>query len=139
MADNDMARRLWGSDHPYYCNEGNYYAPGNDQPHGRYRSWSAFLDCEGASDMNMNLLFRWDWREGGDWEHGTAFTGDENYRNGILLLFWMGQRKGLYRWTEIEVCRSDEPSVREWLTSRLTHLLSMWAPLSIAQPPVGES
>lgn len=121
--------RLWEVEHPYYCNEGNYYAPGSEQPVARYRSWADFIAEEGDNEKNLNLLFRWDWRESEDWGHGTAFNGDENYRNGVLLLFWMGQRKGLYRWTKIEVCRADEPAVREWLQERLDHLASLWAPL----------
>jgi hypothetical protein len=121
---------LWEAEHPYYCNEGNYYAKGNEQPFARYKSWPEFMDSEGHSDPDYNLLFRWDWRENEDWGHGTAFTGDENYRNGVLLLFWMGQRKGLYRWTEIEVCRADEGAVREFLTDRLAHLKTLWEPLA---------
>ena len=122
--------RLWEANHRYYCNEGNYYASGNDQPVGRYRTWAEFMSEEGDSDPDYNLLFRWDWREGADWGHGTEFNGDENYRNGVLLLFWMGQRKGLYRWSEIEVCRADEPAIREFLSARFDHLKSLWGPIA---------
>lgn len=125
---------LWEADHAYYCSESNYYAPGREQPAGSYRSWGKFVAAEGASDPDMNLLFRWDWREGGDWERGSEFNGDIHYRNGVLLLFWMGQRKGLYRWTEVEVCRADEPAIREWLQTRLDYLASLWAPLTPAHP-----
>lgn len=130
---------LWSVEHPYYCNEGNYYAPGRDQPTARYRSWAEFIEAEGNSDPDYNLLFRWDWRESEDWGHGVAFTGDENYRNGVLLLFWMGQRKGLYRWTEVEVCRADEPAVREFLRQRLDYLMRLWAPLTLSPPEKEDS
>ncbi|MBB6306284.1 hypothetical protein [Xanthobacter tagetidis] len=119
-------KHLWEVEHPYYCNEGNYYAPGNDQPNAEYKTFSAFLAGEGDADMDMNLLFRFDWSE----DDGMAFNGDPYYRNGKLLLFWMGQRKGLYRWTEIEVCRADEPAVIEFLRPRLAHLLRLWEPLT---------
>lgn len=79
----------------------------------------------------MNLLFRWDWREGEGYEL-PPFNGDVNYRNGRLLFFWMGQRKGLYQWSEIEVCRADEAAVIEYLKPRLAHLLKMWAPIAEA-------
>ena len=36
-----------------------------------------------------------------------------------LLLFWMGQRKGLYRWTTVDISKSDENAVRVWLQQRL--------------------
>lgn len=130
MADTGDKTHLWEVEHEYYCNEGNYYASGRDQPTSRYRTFSAFLEAEGNSDFDMNLLFRWDWRESEDWGHGSEFNGDENYRNGVLLLFWMGQRKGLYRWTEIEVCRADEPAVIEFLQPRLDYLAGLWQPLS---------
>lgn len=119
-------KHLWEVEHPYYCNEGNYYAPGNDQPTEAYKTFSAFLAEEGDADMDMNLLFRFDWSEDDD----TAFNGDPYYRNGKLLLFWMGQRKGLYRWTEIEVCRADEPAVIEFLRPRFAHMLRLWEPLT---------
>lgn len=115
---------LWEVDHPYYCNEGNYYAPGTDQPFHVYESWADFFDEEGDSDLDMNLLFRWDWQkadpEGESW-------GNEKER---LMLYWIGQRKGLYRWTEIHVTEADEPAVREWLTGRMKYLQRLWEPLA---------
>ena len=130
-------KHLWEVEHPYYCSEGNYYAPGTDQPTAQYKTFAAFLDDEGDADMDMNLLFRFDWRESEEWGHGTPFNGDPYYRNGVLLLFWMGQRKGLYRWTEIEVCRADEPAVIEFLRPRFAHLLRLWEPLAPAPPAAG--
>src|SRR5262245_59830993 len=115
---------LWEGKHPYYCNDGNYYAPGNDQPVCRYESWKDFFQSEGDSDPDMNLLFRWDWREadpeGNEW-------GNER---DTLMLFWMGQRKGLYRWTEVTVEKADAPAVRDWLKTRWQHLATLWAPVS---------
>lgn len=123
--------KLWEADHSYYCSESNYYAPGNDQPFQHHKSWAEFIDAEGDADLDMNLVFRWDWREGEDWGAGE-FTGDVNYRNGRLLIYFMGQRKGLYRWAEVEVCRADEPAVRAYLEPRLKHLMALWAPLTPA-------
>ena len=120
---------LWEVKHAYYCNEGNYFARGDQQPHMKYRNWAEFIAEEGDSDFDYNLLFRWDWKEENDNGEAT-FNGDVNYRNGRLFLFWMGQRKGLYRWTEIEVCRADEPAIREWLQPRLNYLMKLWAPLT---------
>lgn len=120
---------LWEADHAYYCNEGNYFAS-DTECSARYRTWAEFFESEGNSDMDYNLLFRWDWKEGPEGEDsGSAFNGDVNYRNGILLLFWMGQRKGLYRWTEVEVCRADEAAVIAFLQPRLDYLADLWAPL----------
>ena len=123
-----MSERLWEVDHPYYCNEAPYSNPGGEGPQ-RYRTWAEFAEEEDQYDMDLNLVFRFDWREGEDWEL-QAFNGDEYYRNGELWVFWMGQRKGLFRATVTEVCRADEPAVREWLQTRLDHLMKIWAPLS---------
>lgn len=120
---------LWEVDHPYYCNEGNYYAPGREQPFTEYGRLAEFLSENADSDFDMNLVFRWDWSEDND-DGEPTYDGDENYRNGKLKIFWMGQRKGLYRWTVIDVCRADEPKVIEFLRPRLAHLLSLWAPLT---------
>lgn len=120
---------LWEADHSYYCAESNFYARGDDQPFARHRRWQDFLAEEGEADLDYNLLFRWDWSEK-DGDDEPTYTGDDNYRNGRLLLFFMGQHKGLYRWAEVEVCRADEPAVIKYLKPRLAHLMSLWAPLT---------
>lgn len=116
--------KLWEVEHPYYCNEGNYSYNGAGTT---YSSWSDFVDEWGDSDFDMNLMFRWDWREG--YEEKSNYNGDDYYRNGTLLIFWMGQRKGHYQWSEISVCRADEPEVRKLLIPRMKHLMSLWEPL----------
>lgn len=118
--------KLWEVKHPYYCNEGNYYAKGNEQPHSHYKTWSSFLDEFGDSDMDYNFLIRWDWDE----EEERKYTGDDYYRNGALKVFWLGQRKGIFHWSTVEVCRADEPSVRQFLQKRWDYMRTMWEPLS---------
>jgi hypothetical protein len=122
----DKMQHLWEAKHPYYCNEGNYF---NNGCGDEFKTWAQFHEAYADSDMDMNLVFRFDWREGEDWGAG-AFNGDANYRNGKLLIFWMGQRKGLYRWSEIQVCRADEPVVIEFLKPRWEHMRELWAPLA---------
>ncbi len=140
------ALRLWEVDHPYYCNQGNYFAPPGECG-AKYKSWGDFLDEMGTSDKDMNLAFRWDWTECEDCDCDRKFkdetpsceagaacntrrcAADANYRGGTLLVFWMGQRKGLYQWSEVSVCRADESLVRAWLQERLDHLMKLWAPL----------
>ena len=119
-------QHLWEVDHAYYCNEGNYY---NNDCGAEYKSFADFLEEEGDSDMDYNLLFRWDWVERDAETDEPSFNGDVYYRSGRLKLFWMGQRKGLYRYSIIEVCRADEPAVIEFLKPRMEHLFKLWAPL----------
>jgi hypothetical protein len=122
-----MSKHLWEVDHPYYCNEGNYFT--NASVCDEHKSWASFVSEYEDADLDMNLVFRWDWREGEGWELGP-FTGDVNYRNGKLLIFWMGQRKGLYRYSTVEVCRADEDAVRAFLQPRWEHLKELWEPVS---------
>lgn len=124
---------LWEVDHSYYCNEGNFYARPDSGLGPRYKSFAEFLEEWDSADLDMNLVFRWDWHEGEDWG-ASEYNGDPNYRNGLFKVFMMGQRKGLYNWLVVEVCRADEPAVIEYLRPRLAHLFSLWAPLS--PPPL---
>lgn len=53
---------LWDIDHPYYCNEGNYFARDADcHCHCHYKSWPEFVAEQGNADLDMNLVFRFDW------------------------------------------------------------------------------
>lgn len=125
-------KHLWEVDHPYYCAESNYYAPGREQPCSQHKSWAEFYEEYKDADFDLNLVFRWDWKEEDPETGDSTFNGDVNYRNGKLLVFWMGQRKGLYRWSEIEVCRADEPAVRAWLQKRWDYLAKLWEPLKLS-------
>lgn len=117
--------RLWEAKHDYYCNEGNYFS--NDCGL-KFKSFAEFMGEFGDSDMDYNLVFRWDWNEGDDYG-ASEYNGDDYYRNGKLLIFIMGQRKGLFNWCEIEVCRADEAAVIDFLRPRLAKLMSLWSPL----------
>lgn len=126
-------KHLWEVEHDYYCNEGNYFT-NKSNVHDHHKTWADFDREYRDSDFDMNLVFRWDWHEGGEdgdggWG-GSKFTGDVNYRNGYLQIFWMGQRKGLYRYSTIEVCRADEPAVIAFLQPRWEHLRKMWEPIA---------
>lgn len=121
--------RLWEAKHDYYCNEGNYFS--NDCG-STFKSFSEFMDGFGDSDMDYNLVFRWDWQEGED-NGASEYNGDDYYRNGKLLVFIMGQRKGRFSWCEVDVCRADEPAVIEFLRPRFEKILQLWTPLS--EPP----
>jgi len=124
----ELREHLWEVNHAYYCNEGNYYASGCGE---EYSTWDDFHSAEAAAELDYNLVFRWDWQEP-DAEtdpaaHGRN-TADPHYRGGRLLVFFMGQRKGMYRWAEVRVCRADEPAVIAYLRPRWEHMRSLWAP-----------
>lgn len=119
-------KHLWEVDHAYYCNLGNYYTNDCGTEH---KSWADFLADWGDSDKDYNLLFRWDWKEEDSETGEPNYKGDDNYRNGKLEIFWLLQRKGIYQFSTVEVCRADESAVIEFLKPRLAHLMSLWEPL----------
>jgi hypothetical protein len=121
-------KRLWEVDHRYYCSETNYFDNNTSTSH---KTWAEFIGAEGDADLDYNLVFRWDWREGEDWNAGE-YTGDDYYRNGKLWLYFIGQRKGLFRSVEVEVCRADEPAVRAYLEPRFRYLVELWEPFALA-------
>lgn len=111
---------LWEEDHPYYCNEGNYYKAGQ---HYLMESWQEFMTEMGTSDPDMNLLFRWDWL-GPDAE-------DERDEH-VLMLFFMMQRKARALSYAVKVTPADEPAVLAWLTERAKTITALWLPLNLA-------
>jgi hypothetical protein len=114
-----MAQHLWEVDHDYYCNRSNFFSNECEQA---FDSWELFLEAEGDAEFNSNLLFRWDW----------------DPKAKTLTLFWMGQRKGLFRSTLIRGMHPDEEqSVREWLIKRWAHLHKLWSPISDLKPKRG--
>jgi hypothetical protein len=52
------------------------------------------------------------------------------FKHDTLLIYFMGQRKGLYRWVEVHVTEADEPSVKEWLSKRWDYLTQLWEGIS---------
>lgn len=119
-------RHLWEVDHPYYFNR-----PVDDAP--AFESWAEFMAEFGDSEMDYNLVFRWDWREGAVWDLGD-YNGDDYYRHARLIVGIIAQRKGHCYSHTIKVCRADEPAIRAWLEPRFRYLLTMWEPFNIASP-----
>ena len=117
--------RLWEADHPYYMTEGNYFS--NDC-HTRWKSLDEFLAEFGEADIDYNLVIRWDWREGEGWEVGE-YNGDDNYRHARLMVQILGQRKALLQSHEIEVCRADEPKIKEYLAKHAERIRENWFPI----------
>jgi hypothetical protein len=112
----EITHHLWDIEHPYYCNEGNYFKCGLIDHHD---SWASFAETMGNSDPELNLLFRWDWQrlglDEGEWD-GTH----------QLLLFFVAQRKGFFFSNEVQVSEADEPAIREWLADRSQHTMAFW-------------
>ena len=83
-------KHLWEVDHPFYCNEGNYYADGCGS---ECASWADFIASMGDADLDMNLLFRFDWKESEDVPHAGDVPGAQQIAPEILACrFWRRNR-----------------------------------------------
>ncbi len=109
-------KHLWEIEHPYYCSSTNYYSNDTFRQH---ESWADFYEDEMDSDMDLNLVFRWDW---------NLPTEDNDFYLYTLKIFFMGQRKGLFRCAAIKAQPEDEEAVKLWLQPRWEHLKKLWEP-----------
>jgi hypothetical protein len=113
-------QHLWEIDHPYYCQEGNWYARDH---HTHYTGWADFTGTTLYNyDRDQNLLFRWDWRKPGfhDWDGAET-----------LLMFFMLQRKAIACSVELPVTEADEPAVQKFLEECAQTIRDLWAPLDL--------
>lgn len=120
---------LWEVEHSYYCAESNFYS---NEPYTKHDTWHSFVSAFAESDLDMNMVFRFDWREHKD-DGAAPFNGDIYYRNGVLQMFFVFQRKGIFACHEISVCRADEPAVIEFLRPRWEYMRELWQPVSEPQ------
>lgn len=118
-----MPTPLFETDHPYYANQGNYYS---NECHFTADSWEDFLSEMGETDLDMNLLYRWDWER----PDPLNYEDGEEMPNESLRLFYVGQRKAyLYSYEVFNVTREQEPEIRSWLTVRAERMRQIWEPL----------
>lgn len=106
-----MTKHLWETKHQYYCHDEGWYGKSGHS----YDSWKFFLEEMGEADLDLNLVFRWDW----DKEENT------------LKVYWLQQRRGLFQAAIIQVTQEDEEGIIAWLKPRFDHLLSLWSPLDV--------
>lgn len=114
-----MEKHLWEAEHPYYCNLSNYTCNDVGQ---KFKSFDEFLEEWKDSDLDYNLLFRWDWHDSNNPEN--EIVGDE------LQIFWLLQRKGHYIFSIIKVTKEDEPKVVEFLKPHWEYMRELWEPLN---------
>lgn len=117
---------LWAK-HRYYCADGCYFAK-RSECHIDYETWEDFIAEQGDADWDYNLLYRFDWMAK-DEEKESYEPVDLDTRDGVLKLYFMGQRKAYPRSVHVQVCAGDEDKVRAYITPRFEFLKSLWAPL----------
>lgn len=111
QAVHDTPSPLYEADHPYYCATGCYWASVRVAAL-RYASWAAFFRKYDDADVDMNLIWRWDWIE------------DE------LTLYMMHQRHARPTSHTIRVTHEDEPAIRAYLAKHWARMQEIWAPFT---------
>ena len=97
--------------HPYYCSDSSYYSLGFNTT---FSNWEEFYVGMGKSDLDMNLVFRWDVCQG----------DDGNY---CMEIFIIHQRKGRFVPFMIDrVTDEDVPKILEYLKERQDHIKKLW-------------
>lgn len=109
--------------HEYYCSDSNYYS--NDASY-QYGTWSEFYKEFKDSNLDYNLVFRWD-------VHCITEddTENENEIGGYRMeVFFMQQRKGKFVPIQIhKVTDNNVPEILEFLNKRKDYLFKLWNPL----------
>lgn len=124
---------LWEVAHSFYCEEGCYFASGSylEWVHTNCSSWNDFMEGWGMADLDMNLVFRWDWYKSDpdDYEYEMKEDPDFKLPGDTLRIYFYLQRKAYGSSVFVDVTEDDEPAVREWLKIRAEHMRNLWEPL----------
>lgn len=116
-----MTTPLWETDHPYYCETGNFYQNGL---HESYETWEGYMEQWKRYDVDMNMIFRWDWYT--PTEEDIAIGLD---RNQTITIHRVLQRKAILRSETVKVTPEDEPAIRAYLQPFAENMRRMWTPL----------
>ena len=110
-------------EHPYYCSELNYYS---NEATTNWDSMSDFLGDMENSDVDMNLVFRWD-------IHPNTDVETEEKTGGYYAeIFIIHQRKGVFHPCLIKnIVEADVPRLKEYLSKHWACLNALWIPLTI--------
>lgn len=101
-------------DHPYFCNDNNYYS---NKAAENYSCWEDFYDDWSGADIDMNLIFRFD------------IIQDEETNLYSMKIFFILQRKGIFKPVSIKSVREDNvEEIIKLLTKHHKRLKEIWLP-----------
>lgn len=108
-------------DHPYYCSDSNWFSR---EAFMVFDTASEFLDEFENTDIDMNLVFRWDVSENTDADD----ISDGTY---YAKVFMMKQRKGLFHPIHIAtIDQGDCLRFCNYLDKHWQRIKDIWMPLS---------
>ena len=115
---------LWEFSPPYYVPD---HAWNSGEGPTEWRSWGKFVLEYGDAIPELHAIC-WQWCEGEDHDL-PKYGGDPYYRGARLEIGMWKAGKGLYACHHIDVCRADEPAVREYLGRCWTYTRELWGPV----------
>lgn len=102
--------------HDYYCHTSNY---NSNEAAQHFNTWAEFYQEFHDSDLDMNLIFRWDIKE------------KESKGEYYMEVFMMLQRKGMFMPVNISnVFEDDVKTIVAFLQLHYNKLQHLWTPLS---------
>lgn len=107
-----MSKKLFEIEHRYYCSDNNYFS---NECTWEYSSWGEFYEEHKDADIDLNLIFRWDW-----------FEPEEDRKSDLLQLSVIRQRKGIFGNYLITVDKEDEPKIKEFLKPYESYMKHLW-------------
>lgn len=118
-----MILELKEYDHPYYCSESNYYS---NECYAHYECWADYLeDYDEATDVDMNLIFRWDIKPHYDYDEESHEIETGKFE---LYIFRIKQRKGIFECQEIIITSEDIPAIEAYLKPYYETIKQLWRP-----------
>lgn len=120
--DPDSGPRLWEVDHPFY---------GCDDYENHVDTFDELREHVDSMDEDMNLVYRWDWKDYSQPHFDDDFLTDAERRKQKFIVFWLMPRKGRCGSISCSITHEQEAEVYEWLSGPrcLGHLQKVWAPL----------
>lgn len=119
-------KHIWEIKHSYYCSSSNYFS--NEFPI-EFESFDDFLEEWGDADTDYEHLFRWDWNLDEEDSEGNEIKPLDINR-GTLELFYITQRKGIFKSIFVKVIASDENRIKCWLQKKWELVTDLWEGVS---------
>jgi hypothetical protein len=118
----DSAPRLWEVDHPYY---------GADGYENKVESFEELRAAVDGMDEDMNLVYRWDWKDYSQPQHDDLFVEGEYRGRQEFTVYWLMPRKERCGSTTCPITHEQEAEVIEWLRGPRCagHLRRVWEPI----------
>jgi len=109
-------------DHPYYASDSNFYS---NEASTRWETMTEFLDEFECCDIDMNLIYRWDFHNRSDDEDGSKVG---RYYAEIFII---KQRKGIYAPQHINhVNEKEAERFVKFAAKHWQRLQEMWKPIN---------